>query len=73
MTQRDIQIEYLASHSELADELAKYSWAEWRSIYEHRKETFNDALATYRARTNVDHLPLALVAFAGGCSSARCR
>src|SRR6266436_3010112 len=62
----NITIDYLANHQELADELARISWNEWRSIYEQRGETFNQALRNYRERTNIDRLPLALVAFGDG-------
>jgi len=65
MTTPDIRIDYLANHPALADELAKVSWAEWPSIYEARRQTFADVLKTCRERMNVDHLPLALVAFDG--------
>jgi GNAT superfamily N-acetyltransferase len=66
MTPPNITIDYLANHPELAEELARFSWNEWPSIYEHRGQTFADALRTYQERTNVDSIPLALVAFAGG-------
>lgn len=61
----NIRIGYLANHQELADELARNSWAEWRSIYERRGQDFNHALTTYRERANIDRLPLALVALDG--------
>jgi GNAT superfamily N-acetyltransferase len=66
MTEPNITIDYLANHPELAEELARFSWNEWPSIYEHRGQTFADALRKYQERTNVDSIPLALVAFAGG-------
>jgi GNAT superfamily N-acetyltransferase len=65
MTRPDITVDYLANHRELADELARFSWAEWQSVYEQRGQTFADAMSTYRERVNINCLPLALVAFAG--------
>ena len=65
MSTPEITIDYLASRPELADELARWSWSEWRSIYEERGQTFEHALKNYRERTNTDCLPLALVAFHG--------
>jgi GNAT superfamily N-acetyltransferase len=65
MTSLEIRIDYLANRPELIDLLAKISWEEWRSIYEQRGETFQDALRKYRERLNIDCLPLALVAIAG--------
>src|SRR5689334_14314131 len=64
MSQTKITIDYLARHSQLAEELAMWSWTEWRSIYEQRGQTFDHALKNYRERTNLDCLPLAFVAFA---------
>ena len=64
MTRPNIAVDYLANHPELADELARLSWAEWQSIYEQRGETFSDSLRKYRERINIDRLPLALVALA---------
>ena len=63
-TPAEITIDYLAHHPQLADQLAMWSWTEWRSIYELRGQTFDHALKNYRERTNTDRLPLALVAFA---------
>lgn len=66
MTELNIAIDYLANCPDLANDLARISWNEWRSIYEQLGETFDDALRKYRERTNVDKLPLALVALTGG-------
>ncbi|MFL6529257.1 MAG: GNAT family N-acetyltransferase [Chthoniobacterales bacterium] len=63
MTPPEIRIDYLWQHPEVADELAKFSWAEWQSVYEQRGQTFADALKSYRERAQRDRLPLALVAF----------
>ena len=65
MTRPNITIDYLANYPDLADELARLSWTEWRSIYEQRGETLSDSLRKYRERINIDRLPLALVALAG--------
>jgi GNAT superfamily N-acetyltransferase len=62
MASPEISIDYLANYPELAGELARISWGEWQSIYEQRGQTFKDALKNYRQRTNIDRLPLALVA-----------
>ena len=62
MTAPDIRIDYLANHPGLAEQLARWSWAEWQWIYEQRGQTFADGLKNYRDRTNVDCLALALVA-----------
>jgi GNAT superfamily N-acetyltransferase len=64
MTPVNVTVEFLADHPELADELARLSWAEWQSIYEQRGQTFADAVRNYQERTKIDRLPLALVAFA---------
>jgi GNAT superfamily N-acetyltransferase len=66
MTQPAVIIDYLANHPELANELARVSWAEWQPIYQERGQTFEHALKNYRDRTNTDCLPLALVALHGG-------
>lgn len=65
MTALNIRIDYLANHPHLTEELARISWNEWRTIYEQRGETFENALKNYQERTNLDCLPLALVAFSG--------
>jgi GNAT superfamily N-acetyltransferase len=62
---KNITIDYLANHREIARELAKYSYGEWRSIYDQRGQTFADVLSTYNERANIDSLPLALVGFQG--------
>ena len=58
----EITVDYLAHYPHLADELARWSWNEWRSIYEERGQTFEHALKNYRERRNTDCLPLAIVA-----------
>jgi GNAT superfamily N-acetyltransferase len=60
-----ITMEYLANRPEFAEELARFSWAEWRSFYDARGLTFDDALESYRDRARTDSLPLALLAFQG--------
>ena len=59
-----ITIDYLGNHPHLIEQLATWSWTEWRSIYEQRGQNFTDALKNYQERTNFDCLPLAFVAFA---------
>lgn len=61
-----IAIRYLADHRELADELARWAWAEWRMYFEARGRTLEDARRSFGDRAQTDALPLALVAFAGG-------
>jgi GNAT superfamily N-acetyltransferase len=58
----EITVDYLANHAELVDQLALLSWTEWQSIYQQRGQTFEHARANYRERTNIDRLPLTLVA-----------
>ncbi len=58
----DIAVEYLADRPEFIDQLARLCWAEWQPIYQHRGQTFADALKNYRERRNTDRLPLTLVA-----------
>jgi len=60
-----IKIDYLAHHAHLAEQLARWSWAEWQAIYIERGQTFEHALKNYQERTNIDRLPLTLVAFQG--------
>lgn len=61
----EVTIDLLAHYPHLADELARWSWNEWRPIYEERGQTFEHALRNYRERTNTDCLPLALIALNG--------
>src|SRR3954471_4511444 len=60
-----VTIHYLAYHPGYADHLARFSWQEWQRVYESRGQIFEDALGSYRERTNVDCLPLALIACHG--------
>lgn len=60
-----ITVHYLANHPGYADHLGRISWQEWQGIYERRGQTPNDALTSYRESTNVDRLPLALIACHG--------
>ena len=66
MRHADVSVDYLANHPELAAELAQWSWKEWRVFYDARGRTLDDGIRSYRERAQVDSLPLALVAFAGG-------
>lgn len=58
-------IDYLANHPQLVHQLARLSSDEWRSIYDERGQTFEDAVKNYSERTNTDCLPLTLVALHG--------
>jgi predicted N-acetyltransferase YhbS len=58
-----VTIHYLGHHPGLAERLARWSWDEWRPIYEQRGQTWEHALKNYRERLNLDAIPLALVAF----------
>jgi GNAT superfamily N-acetyltransferase len=71
MMPTNVAVDYLANHPEHADELARLSWDEWQSIYEQRGQTFGDAVRNYHERTNIDRLPLALVALANPPASAK--
>jgi GNAT superfamily N-acetyltransferase len=59
----NITIDYLANHRELAPELGKLFYDEWRSIYDHRGQSFKDVVSTCLGRANIGSLPLALIAF----------
>ncbi len=59
----NITIDYLANHPELAPELARLFYEEWRMIYDQRGQSFDDVLRTCVERANIGSLPLALVAF----------
>jgi GNAT superfamily N-acetyltransferase len=61
----EITIDYLANHPRRVEQLAQWSWSEWQPIYQERGQNFADALKNYRERTNIDRLPLALVALHG--------
>ena len=61
-----ISARYLAHHPELADELARWAWTEWRVFFDARGRTCDDARRSYGERAQIGALPLALVAFAGG-------
>jgi GNAT superfamily N-acetyltransferase len=60
----EIAIAYLADHPEFADDLAMWSWTEWRVLFEASGRGLEDARRSYRERAQRDALPLALVAFA---------
>lgn len=66
MVSADIKIDYLGNYPHLAENLARWSWAEWQPIYIERGQTFEHALKNYQERTNIDRLPLALVALHEG-------
>ena len=66
MNATGVSIHYLGHHPGLAEQLAQWSWDEWRPIYERRGQTFADALRNYRERIHVECVPLALVALTKG-------
>jgi len=55
-------IDYLANHEGCIPQLAQYSYDEWRPVYDQLGLTVDNAVASYRERTNIEALPLALVA-----------
>ena len=61
----EIKIHFLAEHPVLIGKLARLSWTEWKPIYLERGQAFEDAVKNYRERTNIDCLPLTLVALHG--------
>jgi len=62
MSEPNIVIDYLGNCPELIDKLARLSWEEWQEIYQQRKQTLEYLLKNYRGRSNIDRLPLTLVA-----------
>ena len=61
-----ITIDYLKNHADVIPRLAKYSWQEWRPVYDRAQMTFDDVLRSYAQRANRDVLPLGLVAIRRG-------
>ena len=59
----NITIDYLANHRDLALELGKFFYDEWRLVYDQRGQSFNDVVNTCLERANIGSLPLALVGF----------
>ena len=58
-------IDYLAHHQDCIPQLAKFSYDEWRSVYNELGLTLDSAIASYRERARTDRIPLALVAVEG--------
>jgi len=58
----ELTIDFLKHHEEAVPILAKYSYDEWKPVYDRLGASFEDAVADYARRTNTDTLPLALVA-----------
>ena len=61
-----LTLDYLANHTGLIPQLAAWSYAEWRHVIDERGLTFDDVLAGFHRRTNIDAIPLGIVAFADG-------
>lgn len=59
-----LTLDYLANHREFIPQLAAWSDAEWRHFIEARGLKFDDVVAGFHRRTNIDALPLGIVAFA---------
>jgi GNAT superfamily N-acetyltransferase len=57
-----ITIDYLKNHETGIPRLAKYSYQEWKPVYDRAQMTFDDVVRSYAQRVNIDVLPLALVA-----------
>ncbi|MDR3517928.1 MAG: GNAT family N-acetyltransferase [Azospirillaceae bacterium] len=57
-------IDYLANHRELIPVVATWMFETWG--YRRPERTFADYVARVTARTNIDRLPLGLVAICGG-------
>ena len=62
MPPEPVIIDYLKNHPSSISVLARYSYQEWKTVYDRRGLNFDDAVRSYSQRTNVDALPLALVA-----------
>jgi GNAT superfamily N-acetyltransferase len=61
-----ITIDYLKNHETGIPQLAKYSYQEWRPVYDRAQTTFDDVVKSYAQRVNIDALPLALGALHRG-------
>lgn len=55
-----MEIEYLADHKDVIQTLARWSYDEW--IYLHPERTLSDVEQSMLERSNIEHLPLCLVA-----------
>ena len=59
-----LTIDYLANHRGSVPQLACWSYAEWRPVYDQLGMTFDDVVEAWHRRANIDALPLAVVALA---------
>lgn len=64
--QIDLTIDYLRNYPEIIPTLAKYSYDEWRPVYDQAGLSYQDVVHSYEERTNIDKLPMALVALHSG-------
>ena len=64
--QKDIAIDYLKNYPETIPTLAKYSYDEWRPVYDHAGLSYKDVIRSYEERININKLPIALVAVHSG-------
>jgi GNAT superfamily N-acetyltransferase len=62
----EIIFDYLANWPDCIPELAMYAYDEWRALFESKGQDYEDALNSYCERTNIDSVPLALVALCDG-------
>ena len=61
-----LTIDYLAHQRHAIPQLARWSYAEWRRVYDELGMSFDDVLAAHSHRANTDTLPLAVVAIKDG-------
>ena len=61
-----LTLDYLANHPESIPQLADWSYAEWRHLYDQRKMTLPDVVAGLHRRANIVALPLTIVAISDG-------
>jgi GNAT superfamily N-acetyltransferase len=59
-------IDYLKNHEASIPQLARYSYNEWKAVYDSTGMTFDNAVASYAQRANIHGLPFALVALDQG-------
>ncbi|HSH39521.1 MAG TPA: GNAT family N-acetyltransferase [Chthoniobacterales bacterium] len=61
-----LTLDCLANHREFIPQLAAWSYAEWRHVYDQCGLTFGDAIPAFHRRAKTDALPLTIVAIADG-------
>lgn len=62
----EVTVDFLAHHRDAIPQLARWSYGEWRVVYEQLGMTFDDGVAAYHLRAQTDALPLGVVALADG-------